>query len=115
VRFKDQTDKEDIVLILRELEPDITGLDFAQVKEFTEDVSKKDPWFHVDLILFNLPLDFVTFILKEEHFTGREIFTMRQKEVFIQALDTTKPREETPEDGTKNTGTKGGHNFTLIR
>ena len=59
----------DIVLIYFEDQP----FSFARIEDIAADV-KKD-WFHVKLLLLQLPLETVTWILKDVYINGEE-FTM---------------------------------------
>ncbi len=62
----------DIVLIYFEDQP----FTFARIEDIAADI-KKD-WFHVKLLLLQLPLETVTWILKDVYINGEE-FTMGGK------------------------------------
>jgi hypothetical protein len=62
----------DIVLIYYEDQP----FSFARIEDITAD-HKKD-WYHVKLLLLQLPLETVTWILKDVYINGEE-FTMGGK------------------------------------
>jgi hypothetical protein len=89
--FKDRTNPKDIILVLKEVESNVTVADFAQVQEFSLDPTKRDEWWEVSLTFLSIPLANATYFLQTDHFTGKEIFTMGGKKVFIKALDTSAP------------------------
>ncbi len=84
VQFKDTTDIGDIVLIAAE-EPQM--LIYALVSNITRDNSKKDEWYHLELVFLSVPPQVVTWTLRPEQMTGNEIFTMGGNERFIQAIE----------------------------
>jgi hypothetical protein len=59
----------DVVLVYMDNSPAF----FARVEQITADV--KPGWFHVKLLVFQIPLLVVTWILKEAYFNGEE-YTM---------------------------------------
>ena len=81
------TVENDIVLIYFEEKP----LAFARVESILPD-SKKD-WYHVKLLLLQIPLQVVTWILKDVYISGTE-FTMNGKKMRLEKVET--PDE--PED-----------------
>lgn len=86
IQFKDTTDLNDIVLIAAK-EPKM--LFFAHVGLIERDDSRKEEWWHVPLTVLSIPLQKMTWTLRTEQMTGKEIFTMGGNERFIQAVDLT--------------------------
>ena len=74
----------DIVLIYYEDQP----FSFARIEDITADV-KKD-WYHVKLLLLKIPLETVSWILKDAYINGDE-FTMGGKRMRFEKI-------EAPED-----------------
>lgn len=74
------TTVNDIVLIYFEDQP----FSFARVEEILPDV-KKD-WFHIKLLLLQVPLETVTWILKDVYINGDE-FTMGGKRIRIEKIE----------------------------
>lgn len=65
---------KDVVLIYLENEP----VSFARVEDISPDV-KKD-WYHVKLLMLQIPIQMVTWILKDEYISG-EPFYMNGKQM----------------------------------
>ena len=84
VTFKDTTDINDIVLVAAK-EPQM--LFFAHVGEIERDNSRKDEWWHIHLTVLSVPMQKMTWTLRTDQMTGREIFTMGGNERFVQAVD----------------------------
>jgi len=90
------TREKDVVLIYFEENP----LTFARVEEISPDI-KKD-WYHVTLLILQVPLQTVSWILKNEYINGTP-FTMGGKKMQIEQVaapeDPESPdiREEKPE------------------
>jgi hypothetical protein len=63
------TEEGDVVLVYMDNSPAF----FARVEQITTDV--KPGWFHVKLLVFQIPLLVVTWILKKAYFNGEE-YTM---------------------------------------
>jgi hypothetical protein len=81
--------ENDLVLIHFEDKP----LAFARIESILPD-SKKD-WYHVKLLLLQVPLQVVTWILKDVYINGTE-FTMNGKRMRLEKVESpTEP--ETPE------------------
>lgn len=74
------TKENDIVLIYFEDKPVI----FARVEHITAD-HKKD-WFQVTLLMLTLPIQTITWILREEYINGGE-FTMDGKKVRMEKVE----------------------------
>jgi hypothetical protein len=81
--------ENDLVLIYFEDKP----LSFARIESILPD-SKKD-WYHVQLLLLQIPLQVVTWILKDAYVNGAE-FTMSGKRMRLEKVES--PREPEPSD-----------------
>ena len=97
--FKTTTDRGDIVLIAAK-EPKM--LFYAYVTNIERDDSRKDEWWHLHLTLLSVPLQKITWTLRTEQMTGREIFTMGGEERFLQAVDLGQQLEKPGDTGKKN-------------
>jgi len=94
------TVENDIVLIYMEEQP----LVFARVESILPD-SKPD-WYHITLLMLQVPLQVTTWILKDVYINGGT-FTMNGKkmrlekvespELPVQEVETTQPKEKSPE------------------
>lgn len=82
----------DIILIYFEDQP----FSFARVEDIAADV-KKD-WYHVKLLLLKIPLETVSWILKDAYINGDE-FTMGGKKMRFEKIVAP---EEVPKSETKN-------------
>ena len=96
--------ENDIVLIYLEEQP----LSFARIEEILAD-SKPD-WYHVRLLLLHIPLQVVTWILKDVYINGEE-FTMNGKKMRLEEVKAPKDIESSIEpevrgtnDASKQTG-----------
>jgi hypothetical protein len=87
VPMKDNTSIGDTVIFLRETEEGQINISFARVMGFEPDLSKRDEWWHVRFVFLEIPPQARTIILQTPHFTGREIFTMGGRKVFIKAVN----------------------------
>ena len=83
IPFKDTTDLGDIVLIVAK-EPQM--LVYAYVNDIDRDTSRKDEWWHVHLTMLSIPLQKITWTLRTDQMTGKEIFTMGGEERFVKAV-----------------------------
>jgi hypothetical protein len=72
--------ENDLVLIYFEEKP----LAFARIERILPD-SKKD-WYHVKLLLLQIPLQMVTWILKDVYISGTE-FTMNGKKMRLEKVE----------------------------
>jgi hypothetical protein len=123
IPFKDTTEEGDVVFILNEVNPTQATGNYAQVVSFTRDASKRDEWWFVGLVFLTIPVVHYTFALQTPHFTGKEIFTMGGKKVFIKAVDTksflTKDHEDLnfkdSQDKDKPEKPSSTPSFTLIK
>ena len=94
--------ENDIVLIYLEDKP----LAFARIEDILAD-SKPD-WYHVKLLILQIPVQVVTWILKDIYINGRE-FTMNGKKMRLEEVIVPKdPQESDSEELTeKKTKTHG--------
>ncbi len=88
IPFKDTTDIGDTILIVAK-EPQM--LVYAHVDDIERDTSRKDEWWHVHLTMLAIPLQKMTWTLRTEQMTGKEIFTMGGEERFVKAVDFGRP------------------------
>lgn len=96
--FKDITDTGDIVLIAAK-KPQI--LTYAHVDDIERDTSRREEWWHVHLTMLSIPMQKMTWTLRTDQMTGKEIFTMGGEERFIKAVDFGRPKTtKQPETGT---------------
>ncbi|MGB3211984.1 MAG: hypothetical protein WBB19_14875 [Desulforhopalus sp.] len=82
--FKDTTDIGDIVLIVSK-EPQM--LIYAHVDDIERDTSRRDEWWHIHLSMLSIPLQKLTWTLRSDQMTGKEIFTMGGEERFVKAVE----------------------------
>ena len=87
------TVEKDIVLIYFEDKP----LTFARIESILPD-SKKD-WYHVKLLMLQIPLQVVTWILKDVYIRGTE-FTMNGKKMRLEKVESP-PEPQTSESSDK--------------
>ena len=85
--------EKDIVLIYLEDQP----LSFARIEDIVPD-SKPD-WYHVKLLLLQIPVQVVTWILRDIYINGEE-FTMNGKRMRLETI--VAPRSATTEDRSEN-------------
>ena len=84
-------DVNDLVLIYFEDQP----LSFARIEEILPD-SKPD-WYHVKLLMLQIPPQFVTWILRDVYIDGAE-FTMNEKRMRLEKVVV--PEDPQPPEGT---------------
>jgi hypothetical protein len=89
--------ENDLVLVYLEDKP----LAFARIESILPD-SKKD-WYHVRLLLLQIPLQAVTWILKDVYVNGSE-FTMNGKRMRLEKIES--PVEPQTSDSKKDRATK---------
>lgn len=87
------TVENDIVLIYFEDKP----LTFARIESILPD-AKKD-WYHVKLLLLQIPVQVVTWILKDAYIRGTE-FTMNGKRMRLEKVESP-PEQKTSEPSEK--------------
>ena len=86
------TVENDIVLIYFEDKP----LTFARIESILPD-TKKD-WYHVKLLLLQIPVQVVTWILRDVYIRGAE-FTMNGKKMRLEKIESPpEPRTSEPSD-----------------
>ncbi len=85
VRFKDSTDRGDLVLIVAK-EPQVM-VSYALVTDIVRDTSRRDEWWNVSLIVLSIPPQEMTWTLRTPQLTGMEVFTMGGEERFVKAVD----------------------------
>lgn len=104
--------ENDIVLIHMENQP----MGFARIESIEPD-HKKD-WYHVKLLILNLPLQVVTWILRNAYINGDE-FTMNGKKMRLEKVvcpDQEEPfEEEAPPPASKQPARKGPKVISLHR
>jgi len=96
------TKENDVVLIYLEDQP----ISFARIEDISPDI-KKD-WYHVKLLLLQVPLQVVTWILRDIYINGQE-FTMEGKKVRLERVISPKgvePIEKEKETSEKPAGPK---------
>ena len=95
--------ENDLVLIHLEDKP----LAFARIESILPD-SKKD-WYHVRLLLLQIPLQVVTWILKDVYINGSE-FTMNGKRMRLEKVESPVEPETSDSPGDKQTKKSGLRN-----
>lgn len=85
------TTENDIVLIYYEDKP----LGFARIEQILPD--NKPDWYHVKLLMLQVPLQVVTWILRDRYINGDE-FTMNGKSMRLERVVSPEPLPET-DDG----------------
>ena len=102
--------KNDLVLIYFEDKP----LTFARIESILPD-TKKD-WYHVKLLLLQVPLQVVTWILKDIYISGTE-FTMNGKRMRLEQVEIPvekKTSEKIPDNETKTGSTRNEKSAKVI-
>ena len=97
--------ENDIVLIYMEEEP----LVFARVESILPD-SKPD-WYHITLLLLQVPLQVTTWILKDVYING-DIFTMNGKKMRMEKVEA--PELPAKEEKTTEPAEKSTENANVI-
>ncbi|RZB34857.1 MAG: hypothetical protein SRB1_00625 [Desulfobacteraceae bacterium Eth-SRB1] len=96
--------EKDIVLIYSEDIP----LSFARIEEISADIKRN--WYHVKLLILQVPLQPVTWILKDSYINGEE-FTMDGRKVrleLIECPEVAEPPEIHEEKGRTSKDSKKG-------
>jgi hypothetical protein len=93
------TKENDVVLIYFEDQP----ISFARIEDISPDIRKD--WYHVKLLLFQMPLQVVTWILRDIYINGQE-FTMEGKKIHLEKVVC--PEETEPVEKEKATPQKPG-------
>ncbi|BBO77143.1 hypothetical protein DSCW_45600 [Desulfosarcina widdelii] len=102
--------ENDIVLIYFEDQP----LSFARIEEILPD-SKPD-WYHVKLLMLQLPLQVVTWILRDRYIMGDE-FTMNGKRMRLEKVvcpDALPEEADSDEDGVEPSSPPHDEKATVI-
>jgi hypothetical protein len=81
------TTENDIVLVYFEDNP----LSFARIEQILPD--NKPDWYHVKLLMFQIPLQVVTWILRDRYIEGDE-FTMNGKRMRLERVVSPEPTVE---------------------
>jgi len=84
--------ENDLVLIYFEDQP----LSYARVEEILPDV--KPDWYHIKLLMLQIPPQYVTWILRDIYIGGAE-FTMNEKRMRLEKVVV--PEEPAPPGGTE--------------
>lgn len=85
----DRTAINDLVLIYLEDEP----LSFARIEDIREDWKKG--WYHVTMLFLQIPLQVITWILRDRYIDGEE-FTMDGKRIRLEKVVAPVTTEPTP-------------------
>ena len=93
------TKENDVVLIYFEDQP----ISFARIEDISSDIRKD--WYHVKLLFFQMPLQVVTWILRDIYINGQE-FTMEGKKIRLEKVVC--PEETEPVEKEKATPQKPG-------
>ena len=113
VGFKETTEVGDVVLVAIYTP---RSLLYARVRDLVRDTSRKDEWWQLSLQLLTVPLQEVVWTLRNEQFTGQEIFTMGGDNRFIQAVDLNGgPTEQPADDGTGHKKGKGPPKLQVVK
>lgn len=91
----------DIVLIYLEDQPQA----FARIEAIEPDV--KRGWYHVKLLLLQIPLQTVTWILRDVYING-ETFTMEGKPIRMERVVGPEQTDSAQKDARRQTGVKKG-------
>jgi len=79
--------ENDVILVYFEDNP----VAFARIEDITADI--KPDWYQVKLLMLQLPLQTVTWILREEYINGQE-FTMGGKRMRIEEVNSPEESDE---------------------
>jgi len=103
--FKDTVEVGDIVLLAAK-KPQM--LVYALISDIERDNTKRDEWWHVSMHILGLPPKKITWILRTEQMTGREVFTMDGEERFMKAVVFDIKKRPGKSDAGKKEKGKGG-------
>ena len=100
--------EKDIVLIHHEGSP----LGFARIEGITSDI--KPDWYHVKLLILQVPLQVVTWLLRSAYINGEE-FTMGGKRIRLERIECPQDSEQVTEEepATNTTKTAGAKIISL--
>ncbi|MGM0427587.1 MAG: hypothetical protein ACQEQ7_10165 [Thermodesulfobacteriota bacterium] len=97
----------DVVLIYHQANPTV----FARIEDIEPDVKKG--WYHITLLFLTLPMQTVTWILRDAYINGEE-FTMNGKPMRLEPVQRQEPEKGAPESD-PGEGQKGkGNGATVI-
>ena len=99
--------ERDIVLIYSEDTP----LTFARIEEISPDI--KPNWYHVKLLILQIPLQPVTWILRDSYINGEE-FTMDGRKVRLELIECPEVAEKPDIHEEKDQTSKGSKKGKLI-
>jgi hypothetical protein len=99
------TTENDLVLIYFEDDP----LVFARVERIVPDA--KPDWYHITLLMLQVPLQTVTWILKDIYING-ETFTMNDKEMRLEKVEA--PADPQADQAAEKEGAAGGDQSASI-
>ena len=102
--------ENDLVLVYFEDKP----LSFARIEEILPD--SKPNWYHVKLMLLQIPLQIVTWILRDVYINGEE-FTMNGKRMRLEEVVTpqeSKPNGQEDRQETTHRPSENGNGATVI-
>jgi hypothetical protein len=102
--------ENDIVLIYMEDRP----LFFARIEDISPDIKKN--WYHVKLLILTVPLQVITWILRDSYIDGAE-YTMRGKKMRIEKIvcpEISEEAEKTEKTGEKNLKPGNAENAKVI-
>jgi hypothetical protein len=97
--------ENDLVLVYHEGNP----LTFARIEAIAPDI--KPDWYHVKLLLLQIPLQVVTWILRDIYING-ETFTMGGKEMRLELVEC--PDEPDMDDGSDKPAAPGKGDAKVI-
>jgi len=89
----DMTRVNDLVLVYFEDKP----LVFARIEDISPDI--KPNWYHLRLLILQVPVQQVTWILRDAYING-ETFTMNGKKMRLERVVSPDPEQTAPTDGT---------------
>ena len=69
---------------------------YAHVSDIERDKSKRDEWWFVTFFMLTVPPKKLTWILRTEQMTGKEVFTMEGSERFFAPVDLSEEPEKFP-------------------
>ena len=84
------SDVGDVVLIYHQGKPTV----FARIEDISPDIKKG--WYHVTLLFLTLPMQTVTWILRDAYINGEE-FTMNEKPMRLEAVESARIEASPPE------------------
>lgn len=93
------TTENDIVLIYFEDQP----LSYARIEQILPD--NKPDWYHVKLLMLQVPLQVVTWILRDRYISGNE-FTMNGKRMRLERVVSPEPLPEKDDKPSKKPAEK---------